>query len=1207
MFAVPRRARHAWTHLVASATLVATALTSLFIAPQTFAATPTELFISEYIEGSSNNKAIEIYNGTGAAIDLAANAYSIQVFFNGATTANLTINLTGTVADGDVFVLAQAAANATILAQADQTNSAGWFNGDDAVVLRKGTTVIDSIGVIGTDPGTEWGTGLTSTADNTLRRKSAITTGDTNTADAFDPSTEWDGFANDTFDGLGSHTITVATDTAPTVTAVVPTSGATDVAANSTITVTFSEPVTVGSAAFSLACDATNVALTVSGGPTTYTLTPAAALAESAVCTLTVTAAEVSDQDGIAPLNMAANFVSSFSVAGPPPAPCAAIDTPIGTVQGEDDTADITGLVTIQGVVVGDYEGAAPALRGFYLQDAGDGNPLTSDGIFVFNGSNNSVSLGQVVQVTGTAGEFQGQTQLSGTLTIVDCGATEVVTPVDIAMPFPAAVGGVAYLERYEGMLVRLAQKAYVTEFFQLGRFGEVLVSSGARLSQPTNIFAPGPDATALQAANDLNQILLDDSSQAQNPDPILFARGGNPLSASNTLRGGDSVENVVGILNYTWAGNAASPNAYRIRPLNALGGGIPNFVAENARPSAPPAVGGRLKASAFNVLNYFLTLDIGTTPACGPLGNKQECRGAETAVELDRQQQKLTQALISLDADVLGLIELENTQDANGNDVNPLADIVARLNAVAGAGTYSYINTGIIGGDTIRVGIIYKPAKVTPIGAFQTLDSSDDPRFNSSIQRPSLAQTFEENFGGARFTFVVNHFKSKGCTGSTGLEADQLDGQGCWNLTRTLAAQALVDWLASDPTGSGDPDYLLVGDLNSYAMEDPIRAILAGSDDSASTGDDFVNLIKRFGGELAYSYVFDGQWGYLDHALASATLNSQVVGAGEYHINSDEPSVLDYNTNFKTANLISTLFAADPFRTSDHDPVVIGLDLLAPTPVTSASVAGSAPAGCPSDCYFGSATVTLSTDRAVEKTEYRINGGALTTYTGPFAITTEGTNTVSFFSTGVTGVVESSQAITVKVTRAPSTAILDSFNRANGGLGNSWQTENRNGYRVDGNGGLALAGEAAYWRGPSAANSLYGSNQEAYMTLVNATGAHQSLLLKVQTNRSGVARWKNGYLAAYYDSVRGVVAIQSYIPAEGFRDVATYAVVANPGDKLGAVALADGTVKVYLNCNLLGSANVPFFAGKGGRIGIWFEGSNGARFDDFGGGNVAP
>jgi hypothetical protein len=230
-----------------------------------------------------------------------------------------------------VYVVAQSLANATILAQADLTNSSGWFNGDDAVVLVKGTTVIDSIGVIGTDPGAEWGTGLTSTADNTLRRKSSITAGDTNTADAFDPSTEWDGFATDTFDSLGSHTITTTTDAAPTVTAVVPANSATDVAATSTISVTFSEPVTVGSSAFSLACNATNVALTVSGGPTTYTLAPAAALPESAACTLTVAAAQVSDQDGVAPLNMAANFVSSFSVAGPPPAPCAAIDTPIGT------------------------------------------------------------------------------------------------------------------------------------------------------------------------------------------------------------------------------------------------------------------------------------------------------------------------------------------------------------------------------------------------------------------------------------------------------------------------------------------------------------------------------------------------------------------------------------------------------------------------------------------------------------------------------------------------------------------------------------------------------------------------------------------------------------------------------------------------------------------------------------------------------------
>ena len=175
---------------------------------------PPSFLISEYIEGSSNNKAIEIYNGTGAPINLAAGGYNIQMFFNGAVAAGLTINLTGTVAAGDVYVLAQSAAVAAILAQADQTNGSGWFNGDDAVVLRRGTTIVDSFGQVGFDPGTEWGAGLQSTADNTLRRGANVCAGDANAGDAFSPATEWDGFAQDTFAGLGAHTSTCA-DNAP--------------------------------------------------------------------------------------------------------------------------------------------------------------------------------------------------------------------------------------------------------------------------------------------------------------------------------------------------------------------------------------------------------------------------------------------------------------------------------------------------------------------------------------------------------------------------------------------------------------------------------------------------------------------------------------------------------------------------------------------------------------------------------------------------------------------------------------------------------------------------------------------------------------------------------------------------------------------------------------------------------------------------------
>lgn len=179
----------------------------VLLGPAGARAMPIDLFFSEYVEGSSFNKALEIFNGTGSAIDLATGGYNVQMFFNGSASAGLTINLTGMVINGDVFVLANSSANALILAQADQTNGAGWFNGDDAIVLRKGTTILDVIGQIGFDPGAEWGTGLLSTADNTLRRKSSVLGGDPNGSDAFDPSAEWEGFATDTFAGLGSHSI----------------------------------------------------------------------------------------------------------------------------------------------------------------------------------------------------------------------------------------------------------------------------------------------------------------------------------------------------------------------------------------------------------------------------------------------------------------------------------------------------------------------------------------------------------------------------------------------------------------------------------------------------------------------------------------------------------------------------------------------------------------------------------------------------------------------------------------------------------------------------------------------------------------------------------------------------------------------------------------------------------------------------------------
>ena len=234
---------------------------------------PTELFFSEYVEGTSFNKAVEIYNGTGAPVDLGALGYKLELYTNGSATASQTLNLTGSLANGDVFVAAHPTANALILAQADVTSSTviNW-NGDDAVVLRKGSTIVDVIGQIGFDPGTEWGTGLTSTADNTIRRKTAVEAGDVNGADAFDPATEWDGYAVDTFDGLGAHSLG---DSAPNVTATSPFSGATGVSVDANVSVTFSEPVNVTDPWATISCTSSGGHSSVSsGGPTTFTLNP---------------------------------------------------------------------------------------------------------------------------------------------------------------------------------------------------------------------------------------------------------------------------------------------------------------------------------------------------------------------------------------------------------------------------------------------------------------------------------------------------------------------------------------------------------------------------------------------------------------------------------------------------------------------------------------------------------------------------------------------------------------------------------------------------------------------------------------------------------------------------------------------------------------------------------------------------------------------
>ncbi len=859
------------------------------------AARPTELYFSEYLEGSSNNKALELFNGTGAPINLAGNGYNIQIFFNGATTASLTLNLTGTVANDDVYVVAHSSANAAVLAEADQTIGVSWFNGDDAIVLRKGTTILDVIGQVGFDPGSAWGSGLVSTVDHTLRRKADICGGDTNSGNAFDPSAEWEGFPNDTFAGLGSHNSSCASE--PTIVSTNPAGGATNVAINTNLTITFSEPVNATGIWLSLVGQMSGShGANVSGGPVSYTIDPDRDFASGESVTVTVFATRVSDQD-TTPNNLAADFSFNFTIASGG-SDCGATATRIHAIQGNGLSSPLndTANIVIEGIVVGDYQDGSQ-FHGFYVQEEdadADSNPATSEGIFVFdNNLGIPVKLGDKVRVKGTVNEFAtgggtSLTQLTSISGITLCGSGLSVTPASASLP----VANMIDWERFEGMLIRVPQTLTVTDTFGLGRFGEVGLSVGGRLRTPTHAATPGAAASAMQDLNNRSRILLDDGDSRQNIDPTVHPAPG--LSATNTLRLGATVDNLTGVLEQRFSG-------YRIQPVGPIA-----FTAANPRPAAP-SVGGTLKVASFNVLNYF--------NGNGTGGGFPTPRGATTAQEFTRQRDKIINAITTINADIVSLIEIENDSGAN----SAIADLLNGLNAVSGAGTYTLIDTGVVGTDAIRLALIFKPAMVAPVGPFKILNTAVNPQFLDTKNRPALAQTFRQLSNGAKFTIAVNHFKSKGSPCNDISDPDTGDGQGNCNLTRTRAAKALVDWLATDPTGSGDPDFLIVGDLNAYAQENPITTIKAAG---------YTDLIQTFLGAGAYSFNFNGESGYLDHALASASLRPQVTGAAEWHINADEPVVLDYNVEFKSPNQVNTLYAATPFRSADHDPLVVGLNL---------------------------------------------------------------------------------------------------------------------------------------------------------------------------------------------------------------------------------------------------------------------------------------
>jgi predicted extracellular nuclease len=678
--------------------------------------------------------------------------------------------------------------------------------------------------------------------------------------------------------------------------------------ANGTV-VTLADPLMVGSVELS------NVLQTVS----------APVVGTGSELTLTFTASTDGGSEAVAFRNMVITADDT-----PPPGPQLEL---IHNIQGTGPEVAITGPVEVQGIVTSLLQ-RDDVLDGFFLQEEdadADGDAATSEGIFVFCRGTcpTTLAIGDLATVAGTATEAFGMSQIdmrSGSV-VVDSSANPLPTAVSVDLPASGSTVAAETFEAVEGMVVTFPDTLVVSEYFQLARFGQVVLTESSRPYQYTHDNAPSVSGYAA-FLEDLarRRIILDDDSNDNNdaisdgPDEAYYHPEGG-LSVGNRFRGGDTITNLTGVMHWSFAGSSGT-DAWRIRPIP--GAFDYSFTPVNPAPTTPTPVGGTTTVATMNVLNYFTTIDVtssNSTGDCGPSGTL-DCRGADSVAELDRQRAKIVAALVELDADVVGLVELEN----DGDDAS-IADLVAGLNAATAPGTYAYIATGFIGDDAIKVGLIYQPGSVDPVGDFAILDSSVDPAFIDTKNRPVLIQTFAESATQERFTVAVNHLKSKGSpcddVGDPGLN----DGQANCAGTRTAAASALASYLATDPTGSGDPDFLILGDLNAYAAEDAVTAL---------TGAGYTDLVAEFGGPGAYSFVFDGQLGYLDHALASQSMVEQVTGAAHWHVNADEINVFDYNDDVRDAGEASfereseaaPIYDPDPLRSSDHDPLVVGLNL---------------------------------------------------------------------------------------------------------------------------------------------------------------------------------------------------------------------------------------------------------------------------------------
>jgi 5'-nucleotidase len=632
------------------------------------------------------------------------------------------------------------------------------------------------------------------------------------------------------------------------------------------------------------------------------------------------------------PMNSAS---TGGSTPTPTPTPTPTVPTPgavvpIRDIQGTGTATPLSGqTVTTRGKVTAAYP--TGGFAGFYLQTAGSSasaDQTASDAIFVFSPDTvASVAVGDYVEVTGTAGEFFNLTQLTvaagGTTKLTE--AAEEPKASSIALPATDAAR-----EAVEGMLFQPSGAYTVADNYTLNQYGEVTLAAGTeRLLQPTDVARPGtPENAAVIADNAARSIRLDDGAttnfftQANRGKVLPY------LTASQPVRVGYSAAFTSPVvLDYR-------NSAWKFQPLSELNGATPDaqpvqFAGE--RPAAPQPVGGSLKIASFNVLNYFPTTGeeltgckYFTDRAGNPITIDGGCdsRGAANKENLERQEAKIVAAINGLGADVVTLMEVENSAKFGKDRDFALATLVEALNEKA-PGTWDYVRSpaavpALADEDFIRTALIYKKAVAEPVG--ESVILNDNVVFSNA--RKPLAQAFKPVGGSDAETFlaIVNHLKSKGSGPSSGGNADTGDGQGAWNAARVAQAQALVGFADSMKAAAKTDKVFLTGDFNAYTMEDPMQVLYDAG---------YVDQGKKDG---KYSYVFSGLSGSLDHVLASPAADATVTGVDTWNINSAESVALEYS---RFNNNVTDYYAADPYRASDHDPVIVGMNL-APADTTA-------------------------------------------------------------------------------------------------------------------------------------------------------------------------------------------------------------------------------------------------------------------------------